>query len=507
MARRCARTAGRRRAPPNRRQRRAWRNCVARRKQPWVSSCRTGGDRREYTARAAAPPGPEYHDRMPRATPHEVVSVDGHDVAISNPGKVLFPEAGLHQARPGALLPGGGRGRAARRRRTAERPGALPATASAASSSTRSARPASRPALDRRRRAAVPVRPQRRGSRAARSPRRSRGWPTSPASSCIRTRCAPTISIIPTSCASISIRCPASSGRSFVTWRAVVRATLERLRPHRLAEDLGLARHPRLRAHRAALDVRRGAARRARARARGRTARAGARHEQVVEGRTPRRVPRLQPEREGPHRRRRLLGAADARCARLGAAHLGRARRVRPRRLHAGDDAGTRSPRLAIRTPASTTQRARSTRCSSCRHATRSEGLGDAPWPPHYKKQAGEPPRVQPSKRRSPTGRRMPTRPLIEIGRARSKRTRWPGSSAGRPGIRTRPRTSSPRTCSSTRCAVAVQHVDADPRQPAARAGGAAAAAGAARSRRRADGLGPVTGAGGAAAPKTFASS
>ncbi len=28
------------------------------------------------------------------------------------------------------------------------------------------------------------------------------------------------------------------------------------------------------------------------------------------------------------------------------------------------------------------------------------EGLGDAPWPPHYAKQSGEPPRVQPSKRK-----------------------------------------------------------------------------------------------------------
>jgi bifunctional non-homologous end joining protein LigD len=28
------------------------------------------------------------------------------------------------------------------------------------------------------------------------------------------------------------------------------------------------------------------------------------------------------------------------------------------------------------------------------------DGLGDAPWPPHYRKQSGEPPRVQPSKRR-----------------------------------------------------------------------------------------------------------
>ena len=29
------------------------------------------------------------------------------------------------------------------------------------------------------------------------------------------------------------------------------------------------------------------------------------------------------------------------------------------------------------------------------------EGLGDAPWPPHFRKQRGEPPRVQPSKRRT----------------------------------------------------------------------------------------------------------
>src|SRR5687768_13513094 len=40
------------------------------------------------------------------------------------------------------------------------------------------------------------------------------------------------------------------------------------------------------------------------------------------------------------------------------------------------------------------------------------EGQGDAPWPPHYRKQRGEPARVQPSKRRQPKF------PLIEIGRA-----------------------------------------------------------------------------------------
>ena len=40
------------------------------------------------------------------------------------------------------------------------------------------------------------------------------------------------------------------------------------------------------------------------------------------------------------------------------------------------------------------------------------QGEGDAPWPPHYKKQSGEPARVQPSKRKLP---------LIEIGRAKRK--------------------------------------------------------------------------------------
>jgi bifunctional non-homologous end joining protein LigD len=69
-------------------------------------------------------------------------------------------------------------------------------------------------------------------------------------------------------------------------------------------------------------------------------------------------------------------------------------------------------------------------------------GLPDAPWPPHFEKQAGEAPRVQPSKRRAaagtgtppgapappapgktagPTGRRRSSMPLIEVARAASK--------------------------------------------------------------------------------------
>jgi bifunctional non-homologous end joining protein LigD len=31
------------------------------------------------------------------------------------------------------------------------------------------------------------------------------------------------------------------------------------------------------------------------------------------------------------------------------------------------------------------------------------QGLGDAPWPPHFRKQAGEPKRVQPSRARKDT--------------------------------------------------------------------------------------------------------
>ncbi len=68
-------------------------------------------------------------------------------------------------------------------------------------------------------------------------------------------------------------------------------------------------------------------------------------------------------------------------------------------------------------------------------------GFGDAPWPPQYAKAPGEPPRVQPSKRRmagptaregvvpppapgksvGPTGRRRTTAPLVEIARAETE--------------------------------------------------------------------------------------
>ena len=68
----------------------------------------------------------------------------------------------------------------------------------------------------------------------------------------------------------------------------------------------------------------------------------------------------------------------------------------------------------------------------SARH--KNEGLDDAPWPPHYRKRAGEPSRAQPSRRRTTKY------PLIEIGRAQRKeealagferwRTRHPDAAA-----------------------------------------------------------------------------
>jgi bifunctional non-homologous end joining protein LigD len=72
--------------------------------------------------------------------------------------------------------------------------------------------------------------------------------------------------------------------------------------------------------------------------------------------------------------------------------------------------------------------------------ADEAAGLPDAPWPPHFEKQEGEQPRVQPSKRRAdqpetattvlppapgkasgPAGRRRTSAPLIEIARAARK--------------------------------------------------------------------------------------
>jgi DNA ligase D-like protein (predicted polymerase) len=134
----------------------------------------------------------------------------------------------------------------------------------------------------------------------------------------------------------------------------------------------------------------------------------------VVEGRAPRRLPRLQPEREGSHDRAAysVRPTADARVSaplawdEIDACEPGdftmqtmpsRVREVGDRHGDMDRHAGSLERLLEL----------------SKRQAA--EGQGDAPWPPHYRKQPGEEPRVAPSHRRTPT------RPLIEIGRSRKK--------------------------------------------------------------------------------------
>jgi DNA ligase D-like protein (predicted polymerase) len=106
--------------------------------------------------------------------------------------------------------------------------------------------------------------------------------------------------------------------------------------------------------------------------------------------------------------------------------------------------------------------------------STRQErgGQGDAPWPPHYAKAAGEPPRVMPSRARAagteaagrPAAvRTRPCRPAGELRRNLSSRSpappprrrRWPASNAGRRAISLSSPTSSRPTSWSTRCAAA----------------------------------------------------
>ncbi|MBA2373524.1 MAG: DNA polymerase domain-containing protein [Chloroflexi bacterium] len=71
----------------------------------------------------------------------------------------------------------------------------------------------------------------------------------------------------------------------------------------------------------------------------------------------------------------------------------------------------------------------------SARHEV--EGLGDAPWPPNYAKQAGEPPRVQPSRKRKPDaeydGRGVDGGPPPEVAATRAAAVAAGDPNAGLP--------------------------------------------------------------------------
>ena len=314
-------------------------------------------------------------------------------------------------------------------------------------------------------------------------PRRSRGWPTSRASSCIRIPCAPRISIIPTSCASISIRSRASTWEQIREVARVVRATLDDLVAGRLAEDLGLTRHPHLRA-----DRRRGGhstrsaaprspsrAKSNAARPRSRRASGGRRSGTACSSTTTRtrRTARSRPpipcgRRRTRASRRRCHGTRSTRASR----RTSRWRRCRRASRRVGDrHDGDRS-----------SSRARSTRCSSSRPATSGRAWATRRGRRNTGSRQGEPARVQPSRRRrtpdasaaSEIARRSARRQDALAGLERWK-ARHPEAAAHLEPADVLVDAMRGRFATWTRIRVNLQHVPAT----------VAAAAGAARPRRR----------------------
>ncbi len=309
-----------------------------------------------------------------------------------------------------------------------------------------------------------------------------------------------------------------------------------RARPHRLAQDLGLARDPHQRADRAALDVPAGPARGAGAGAGRGAPGAGDRDLEMVEGGAPRRVPRLQPERQGPHRGLRLLRAAHARRAGVLPAPLGRGADVRHGGLHAGHGAralrgarrrrgrdrrrrglagraagavgrATRPRARATRRGRPTTRNRRASRLASSRRASagptrstpaaaRTAGRRRKSRRTGSRRGAGDPNAGLPTEwqgsRPSPTGRRRSSVPVIELGRAPTKAEVYAGLERWKARHPRPPRTWNPRTHRDRDAWPRVRVVPAAT-QPDPCPGGDPATAGAPGPRRRTGRLGSLS--------------
>ena len=432
------------------------------------------------------------------AKEQEVLAIGGREVVVTNPSKVYFPESGLHQVRCRPLLPGGRGRRAARRPAAGRWRSSGSSTASPRSRSSRSAPRTTRPGWIATAELTFPSRPDRRRDRrrgrgraglgrqprlhrpqSAPGPRRRPGPPRrAPGGPRPRAR----------------RRVGADPRR-----RDGLQGGARGGRARRLAEDVGLARDPHQRPDRAALDVPGGPPGGPRpGPGRGATgARPG--DPQVVEGGAPRRLPRLQPERQGPDGRLGLLGPAAARRPGLDAADVGRGPDRRGRGVHDRDGAGAvrrdrrsggrhrRRGRLARGAArAQPRARGRGRRATPVAAELREAGRraaagpaieGAAPARPSTSRVGA---RAAGRRRRSPPSGRPPSRPatrtrvcrpsgpargrhrpagasraipVIEIARAAYKAEALEGLDAGRRAIRRRPPRSSPPTSSSMGCA------------------------------------------------------
>ena len=162
----------------------------------------------------------------------------------------------------------------------------------------------------------------------------------------------------------------------------------------------------------------------------------------------------------------RLLGAADAGRARVGAARRGTRSTTAIRRTSRWRRCRRASRRSAIVTPAIDAHACSLDALLELSARQEREGLGDAPWPPHYE-EAGR----RAAARAAVAAPAYAEASAVEIGRrAKEGRMRWPGSSAGRrASSRTRPRISQPadvlvdamrgRFHTWTRIRVNLQHV------------------------------------------------
>ena len=358
----------------------------------------------------------------------EVLTVAGQEISISNPNKVLFPQAGYTKldlvryylaVADGALRGAGGR------------PNVLVRYPNGIDGEFfyQKRAPQSRPAWIEVVSLQLSVRTHARKRWCRAMLRRSRGWRTSPVSSCTRIPFARTISIIPTNCASISIRCRASS------WPQVREVAACRAKQRWTTSASSAGRRRRGRAACTSTCASSGGGRSPKCgvrRWRSRARSSGARPTLATSKwwKEERHGVFLDYNQNAKDRTiaERLLGAAEARRAGVGAADMGRDRRLRAGRFHAGDDAG------ALREVGDRHAAIDRHPCSleallelSARQEK--EGLGDAPWPPQYRKQAGE------AAARAAVARGgRPKHPLIEIGRARSeerRRARGAGALAG----------------------------------------------------------------------------